>query len=82
MAAMTSRQRALAAFAHHEPDRVPVDIAATGASLIHRSVYEAVLSLWGMPPEPDLGVSKTSGMVQPGEAFRARVGADFRQVGL
>jgi uroporphyrinogen decarboxylase len=82
MAAMTSRERALAAFAHREPDRIPIDIAATGASLIHRRVYEGVMSLWGLPPEPDLGTSKTSGMVYPGEAFRRRVGADFRQVGL
>jgi uroporphyrinogen decarboxylase len=82
MAVMTSRERALAAFEHREPDRVPIDIAATGASLIHRRVYEGVLAIWGMDPEPDMGTSKTSGMVEPGVAFRSRIGTDFRQVGL
>jgi uroporphyrinogen decarboxylase len=82
MAAMTSRERALAAFAHREPDRIPIDIAATGASLIHQRVYDGVLSLWGMPTEADVRTSKTSGMVEPGAAFRAHIGADFLQVGL
>jgi uroporphyrinogen decarboxylase len=82
MGGMTSRQRALAAFAHEEPDRVPLDIAATGASLIRREVYEGVREIWGLPVEEDLGTNRASGMVIPGEAFRRRVGADFVQVGL
>lgn len=82
MAAMTSRERALAAFAHREPDRIPIDIAATGASLIHRRPYEGVLELWGIAPEPDQGTRQASGMVQPGSAFRRHVGADFRSVGF
>jgi uroporphyrinogen decarboxylase len=82
MGTMTSRERARAAFAHREPDRVPIDIAATGASLIRREVYDGMLAIWGMPPEADLVTSVASGMVMPGEAFRRRVGADFVQVGL
>lgn len=82
MTTMTSRERALAALSHREPDRIPVDIGATGVSLIHRRVYEAVLDLWGMAPEPDVRGVKGSGMVRPGEAFCRRVGADFEQVGL
>ena len=82
MGQMTSRERAGAAFAHREPDRVPIDIAATGASLIRREVYDGVRAIWGMPEEPDLVTSIASGMVIPGEAFRRRVGADFVQIGL
>lgn len=82
MGQMTSRERVQAAFAHREPDRVPIDIAATGASLIRREVYDGVRAIWGLPEEPDLGTSITSGMVNPGEAFRRRIGADFVQVGL
>lgn len=80
---MTSRERVVAAFEHREADRVPVDLAATGASLIHRRVYEEVLALWGLPPEADAAnVTETSGLVLPGEDFLKRAGADFRQVGL
>ncbi len=83
MGAMTSRERVSAAFEHRAPDRIPVDIGATGASLIHRDVYEKVVERWGMLPEPDSArVTENSALVFPGEAFRRRVGADFRQVGL
>ena len=65
MVQMTSRDRVQAAFAHREPDRVPIDIAATGASLIRREVYDGVWAIWGLPEEPDLGSEHHLGHGQP-----------------
>jgi uroporphyrinogen decarboxylase len=79
---MRSRERALTAFAHREPDRIPIDLGSHGASLIRREVYDAVCSLWGIPEEDDLGTVMASGLVMPGTAFQQRIGADFVGVGL
>ena len=79
---MRSRERALATFAHREPDRIPIDLGSHGASQIRREVYDAVRALWGIPEEPDLATVMASGLVTPGEAFRQRIGGDFLGVGL
>lgn len=82
MTAMTSRERAQATFRHQEPDRIPIDIASHGASLIRREIYDGMRAIWGMPEEDDLGTIMASGLVIPGAAFRTRIGADFVGVGL
>ena len=46
--AMTSRQRVLAALAHQEPDRVPIDLGGTLASGINYRAYEELLSYLGL----------------------------------
>jgi uroporphyrinogen decarboxylase len=82
MGAMTSRQRALAALNHKEPDRVPIDVGSHGASLIRREPYEGARRLWGLPEEDDKGTFTASGLIVPGEYFRQKAGADFVDVGL
>ena len=46
---MTSRERVAAAFAHTEPDRVPIDIG-TSDTFIAREVYEGLAELLGTRP--------------------------------
>jgi uroporphyrinogen decarboxylase len=82
MAAMTSRQRALAALSHQEPDRVPIDLGSHGASMIRHEPYDGARDLWGIAEEPDRFTFTASGLVVPGETFRSRVGADFVDIGL
>jgi len=82
MATTTSRERALTAFRHQEPDRIPIDVGSHGASLIRREVYEGLRVILGIPEEDDLGTVMASGLVIPGAAFRRAVGADFVGIGL
>ncbi len=82
MEAMTSRQRALAALNHQEPDRVPIDLGSHGASLIRHEPYDGARRLWGLPEEEDKGTFTASGLIVPGERFRRQVGADFVDIGL
>ena len=49
---MTSRQRVLQAFAHREPDRVPVDFSAHRSSGIAALSYAGLREHLGLPPRP------------------------------
>ena len=44
---MTSRERVLAAIAHKEPDRVPVDMGATPSSGISAIAYSNLVKYLG-----------------------------------
>ncbi|MEI8258377.1 MAG: methyltransferase, partial [Deltaproteobacteria bacterium] len=46
---MTSRERVLAAIAHREPDRVPVDLGATPSSGISAIAYGNLKRHLGLP---------------------------------
>jgi hypothetical protein len=48
----TSRQRVLAALAHREPDRVPVDFGSTGVTGIHASCVAALRDHYGLEKSP------------------------------
>ncbi|MCU0255732.1 MAG: hypothetical protein MUF60_03235 [Vicinamibacterales bacterium] len=47
-----SRQRVLAALAHREPDRVPIDFGSTGVTGIHVSCVAALREHYGLEPRP------------------------------
>lgn len=49
---MTSRERVLAALAHREPDRVPVDFSGHRSSGIAALVYPDLRKRLGLPPKP------------------------------
>jgi uroporphyrinogen decarboxylase len=49
---MTSRERVLQAFAHREPDRVPVDFSAHRSSAIAALSYPALRKHLGLPARP------------------------------
>ncbi len=46
---MNSRQRALAALNHEEPDRIPFDVGGTVCSSIHVTAYRALRRYLGLP---------------------------------
>ena len=47
-----SRQRVLAALAHREPDRVPIDLGSTGVTGIHVSCVAALRDHYGLEQRP------------------------------
>ena len=47
---MNHRERVLAALAHREPDRVPIDFGGTGDSTIHTAGYQGLRRELGLPP--------------------------------
>ncbi len=49
---MTSRERVLTAFAHHEPDRVPIDLSGHRSSGIAAISYAKLRKHLGLPDKP------------------------------
>lgn len=49
---MTPRERLLASLNHKQPDRVPVDLGATGVTGIHASVVAALRDRYGLAKRP------------------------------
>ena len=58
---MNSRERVLAAFAHQEPDRVPVDLGATVVTGLTVGAYQRLSEHLGLDP---LGLPLLSTMFQ------------------
>jgi uroporphyrinogen decarboxylase len=77
---MNSRERVLAAFAHREADRVPVDIG-TSDTFLAREVYEGLADLLGLEPTAADGVWHPGAFLTPDEAMLEQLGADVRLVG-
>lgn len=78
---MTPRERILAAFAHREPDRVPLDLGATQASTLTVQAHERLRALLGLPAEPPAPLfSRRAGTVLPDEEILRRFAADCRPV--
>lgn len=48
MPVWNSRKRVLATLSHREPDRVPVDLGATGDSSIHLDAYRKLKTFLGI----------------------------------
>jgi len=76
---MTHRERILAALKHKEPDRVPLDLGATGATTITVKAHERLRAHLGLPSEPPPAVfSARSTTVVPDEAILRRFDVDAR----
>lgn len=63
---MTSRERVLAAIAHKEPDRVPVDMGATPSSGISAIAYSNLLKHLGRTDLPVQIYDVVQQLAQPG----------------
>ena len=50
---MTHRERILAALKHQEPDRVPLDLGATGCTTMTVKAYARLRAHLGLPSEPE-----------------------------
>jgi len=76
---MNARDRVLAAFAHTEPDRVPIDIG-TMDTFIAREVYEGLADLLGTEPSAAKHAPHPGTFVTPDEQTLQALGADVRLV--
>jgi uroporphyrinogen decarboxylase len=74
---MTHRERILAALKHKEPDRVPLDLGATGATTMTVKAHERLRAHLGLPSEPlPVLFSTRSTTVVPDEAILRRFDID------
>jgi uroporphyrinogen decarboxylase len=65
---------------HQEPDRVPMDLGATGVSSIHLESYSRLVQFLGLPCNSPVLMSDTFHTVDIAEQLRQRLGVDL--VGL
>lgn len=78
---MTPRERILAALAHQEPDRIPMDLGATQASTLTEQAHQRLRAFLGLPAEPPAPLfSRRAGTVLPDEEILRRFGVDCRPV--
>jgi uroporphyrinogen decarboxylase len=79
-AAMTGRDRVLAALDHREADRVPRDLAGTRYSSIHAETYARLRPALGLPEAEVRIVDTTQGLAEIHEDVLERFGADVAMV--
>jgi uroporphyrinogen decarboxylase len=78
---MKSRQRALTALNHQEPDQVPIDLGATENSTITRIAYQNLREYLDLAPDPDpFIINRQMDAVYPKEDLLERYQVDFRPV--
>ena len=78
---MTPRERVLAAIAHREPDRVPVDLGATPSSGISAIAYGNLKRHLGLAGDPPRVYDVVQQLAQPEDAVLDRFGVDVLDVG-
>ena len=78
---MTSRERILAAIAHQQPDRVPVDLGATPSSGISAIAYTHLKTQLGLGHLPTRIYDVVQQLAQPDEAVLDRCGVDVLDIG-
>lgn len=76
----THRERVLAALNHRPPDRVPVDIAGTGASQINAGAYQSLKRYLGMEAGPIEYFSRRSNLAMAEEDVLQKLDVDFRVI--
>jgi uroporphyrinogen decarboxylase len=77
---MTPRERVVAALAHKEPDRVPIDLGATLATSITSAAYVPLRAHLGLPAEDVTIFEQTQQLPYLGEDLLVRLGVDTRVV--
>jgi len=78
---MTSRERLLAALAHREPDRVPIDLGATPSSGISAIAYNRVKQHLGLHAGHTRVYDVVQQLAQPEDVILDRYGIDVVDVG-
>lgn len=77
---MSHRERVMAALKHQEADRVPLDIAATKCTSIHRVVHQNLVSHLGLPPRPACIWDPMQQAVMPEEDLLTFFDVDTRSI--
>jgi len=76
---MNSRERALTALNHQEPDKVPVDLGSTIVTTITRTAYDNLRAYLNMEPDTSVSIShRQMDTVYPREDLLTRYEVDFR----
>ncbi|MDP6080657.1 MAG: hypothetical protein QF435_11330, partial [Arenicellales bacterium] len=75
----TPRERVLAAIAHEQPDRVPIDLASTGSSSIVIDAYDRLKEHLGLTHETAI-MSRLHHLAMPDESVLQRFGVDTRPI--
>ncbi|HSO84949.1 MAG TPA: uroporphyrinogen decarboxylase family protein [Draconibacterium sp.] len=75
---MNSRDRILAALSHHEPDRIPFDLAGTTWTGITNTAYQNLRKHLGMQLEPPVWSDVIQQIVIPSSVILNRLDADVR----
>lgn len=78
---MTSRERILAAIAHRQPDRVPVDMSSTPSSGISAIAYSNLLRHLGRSDLPVWVYDVVQQLAQPDMSLLDRFGIDVLDIG-
>lgn len=78
---MTSRERVLAAVAHKEPDRVPIDHGSMRSTGIMAIAYNRLKAHLGITGEPTLLYDLVQQLAQPGKWFLDRFHIDAIDLG-
>ena len=75
---MTHRNRLLTALDHREPDRVPLDLAATQVTGIHTIAHRGLRQALGLPPNGAHLCDSIQQLALPGDDLIERLGVDVR----
>jgi uroporphyrinogen decarboxylase len=78
---MNSRERILAAISHQQPDRIPVDLAATPSSGISAIAYSNLLKYSGREDLPVQIYDVVQQLAQPDMSVLDRFGVDVLDIG-
>ncbi|MFC2029332.1 uroporphyrinogen decarboxylase family protein [Chloroflexota bacterium] len=79
---MNSRQRAVQAMNHQEPDRIPIDLGGTICSSLHRDAYITLKRHLGMEVEEVKLADHFQQLPYLDEALSERFASDFRMIQL
>ena len=79
---MTPRERVLAALAHQEPDRVPIDLGSSIVTSCTKAAYEPLREYLGLPAEEVVVYDEVQQLPYLGEDLLQRFGVDTRMVQL
>ena len=77
---MTHRERLLTALSHKEPDHVPLDLAAHGATGIHCVAYQRLRKHLGLPDKPSSIWHPMQQLADPDEDVLRIVPTDVRKL--
>lgn len=80
MTAMSHRERVMTALNHQEPDRVPLDIAGTKCTSIHRVVHQNLVRHLGLAPRPACIWDQMQQAVMPEEDLLTLFDVDTRSI--
>jgi uroporphyrinogen decarboxylase len=75
---MTPRERILTALNHHEPDRIPYDLASTQVTGIHAVAYQNLRDALGLPPREPRIYDSIQQLTLPHDDVMQRLRVDTR----